>query len=93
MAELITQNFDAAEYLTTPDLVREYLQACLDEGDLDFFIQALGDAARSEGMSKIAKEAGLGRESLYKAFGKGKHPRFETVYKVLNALDMRIRIE
>ncbi len=92
MAELITQEFDPAAYLNSPEVIREYLQAALDEGDLDFFMRALGDVARSEGMASVAARAGLGRESLYKAFAKGKQPRFETVYKVLKALDMQIRI-
>lgn len=92
MAELITQAFDPAVYLDSPEVIREYLQAALDEEDLDFFMQALGDVARSKGMAQVAEQTGMGRESLYKAFAKGKHPRFETVYKVLKALDLHIRI-
>ena len=85
--------FDAADYLATPEEVAAYLEAALAEGDDAYFLQALGDAARSAGMARVAERTGLGRESLYKALAPGKHPRWETVVKVLDALGLRVRVE
>lgn len=85
--------YDSADYLKTADDVIAYLEASLEENDPEFFIYALGVAARSKGMSEISQKTGLGRESLYKSFGEGKHPRFETVYKVINALGLEFRLQ
>ena len=78
--------FDAARYLTDDDAIAEYMNAVLEEDDLDLLLLALGDIARARGMAQIAKEAGLGRESLYKALTPGAKPRFDTVLKVARAL-------
>ncbi len=85
-----TARFDAAEFLETPEDCAAYLEAALDEGDTEFFIRALGTVARAKGMSQIAQDAGLGRESLYKAFNGD--PRFSTVAKVLKALGLKFSI-
>lgn len=84
--------YDSADYLQTPEQVKSYLEAALEENDPDFFIYALGVAARSVGMAQIAKTAGVGRESLYKALGSGKQPRFTTVFKVINAMGLRMQL-
>jgi len=84
--------YDTADYLQTAEQVKSYLEAALEENDPEFFIQALGIAARSVGMAQIAKNTGLGRESLYKALGNGKQPRFTTVYKVINAMGLRMQL-
>lgn len=81
--------FDAARYLTSDEAIAEYMNAVLEEDDPDLLLLALGDIARARGMAQIAKEAGLGRESLYKALTPGAKPRFDTVLKVARALGVR----
>ncbi|WP_029407692.1 addiction module antidote protein [Thiomicrorhabdus sp. Milos-T2] len=87
-----TSEFSASEYLETAEDVKAYLQAALDENDAEFFIDALGVVSRSKGMKELSQKTGLGYQSLYKSFGAGKHPRFETVYKVVNALGLNFRL-
>ena len=82
--------FDAAKYLTDEEAIAEYMSAVLEEGDLDLLLLALGDVARARGMSLVAKEAGLGRESLYKALAPGAKPRFDTIVRVARALGVRL---
>jgi len=87
-----TSEFNASDYLETAEDVKTYLQAALDENDPEFFIDALGVVSRSRGMKELSEKTGLGYQSLYKSFGTGKHPRFETVYKVVNALGLNFRL-
>ncbi|MFO1205338.1 MAG: addiction module antidote protein [Burkholderiales bacterium] len=82
--------FDAARYLTDDAAVAEYVTAVLEADDPDLLLLALGDIARARGMAQIAKETGLGRESLYKALAPGAKPRFDTVLKVARALGVRL---
>lgn len=82
--------FDAARYLTDDAAIAEYINAILEEDDTDLLLMALGDVARARGMAQIAKETGLGRESLYKALAPGAKPRFDTVLKVAHALGVRL---
>ena len=82
--------FDAAKYLTDEDAIAEYMSAVLEEDDMDLLLLALGDVARARGMSLVAKETGLGRESLYKALAPGAKPRFDTVVRVARALGVRL---
>lgn len=82
--------FDAARYLTDDAAIAEYLNAVLETDDLDLLLLALGDVARARGMAQVAKDAGLGRESLYKALTPGAKPRFDTVLKVARALGVRL---
>jgi probable addiction module antidote protein len=84
--------FRVSDYLNTPEDVKGYLQAALDENDPMFFIDALGVVAKSQGMKQIAEQAGVGYHSLYKSFGSNKHPRFETVYKVIQAMGLRMQL-
>jgi probable addiction module antidote protein len=84
--------FDAAEYLDNNEVIAEYLSAAVEDPNLDVFLAALGDVAKARGMAQIAKEAGLGRESLYKALGAGAHPRYETVNAVLRALGVKLTV-
>lgn len=84
--------FDVAAYLDSDELVAEYLSAAAEDANPDVFIAALGDVAKARGMAQIARDAGLGRESLYKALSAGAHPRFETVNAVLHALGVKISI-
>jgi probable addiction module antidote protein len=82
--------FDAARYLTSDAAIAEYLTAVLEADDPDLLLVALGDIARARGMAQVAKEAGMGRESLYKALAPGAKPRFDTVLKVARALGVRL---
>lgn len=82
--------FDAARYLTDDAAIAEYMTAVLEMDDPDLLLLALGDIARAKGMAQVAKDAGLGRESLYKALAPGAKPRFDTVIKVARALGVRL---
>ena len=85
-----TRPWDAAEHLTTEDDMAVYLEAALEDGDPALIAAALGDIARAKGMSQIARETGLGRESLYKALSPDGNPEFSTVLKVVRALGLRL---
>jgi probable addiction module antidote protein len=85
--------FDAARYLTDDAAIAEYMNAALETGDTDLLLLALGDVARARGMAQVAKNAGLGRESLYKALTPGAQPRFDTVVKVARALGVRLGVQ
>lgn len=82
--------FDAARYLNDEASVAEYVNAALETGDADLLLMALGDVARARGMAQVAKDTGLGRESLYKALAPGAKPRFDTVLKVARALGVKL---
>jgi probable addiction module antidote protein len=82
--------FVAARYLTDEAAVAEYITAILEADDPDLLLRALGDVARARGITQVAKDAGLGRESLYKALAPGAKPRFDTVLKVARALGIRL---
>jgi probable addiction module antidote protein len=81
--------FDAAKYLNDDEAVAEYVTAVLEANDPDLLLLALGDVARAKGMAQVARDAGLGRESLYKALAPGAKPRFETVMRVAKALGVK----
>jgi probable addiction module antidote protein len=88
-----TKPWDAAEYLETEEDVLAYLDAAFEDGDPTLILAVLGDIARAKGMSQIAAEAGLGRESLYKALSPTGNPEFATVLKVLHALGLQLHVE
>jgi probable addiction module antidote protein len=93
MAKTKTRPYDAAEYLETDEDVAAYLQAALEDGEPKVVIQALGNIARARGMSEIARQTGLRRESLYKALSPGGNPEFATVLKVVQALGIKLTAE
>jgi len=82
--------FEAADYLDNDEVIAEYLNAALEDPNPDVFLMAISDVAKARGMSKLAKDAGLGRESLYKALTPGAKPRYETVIKLLRALGVEL---
>lgn len=82
-------SFDAARYLNSDEAIAEYMSAILEADDPDLLLLAMGDIARAKGMARVAKDAGLGRESLYKALLPGAKPRFDTVLKVARALGVK----
>ena len=82
--------FDITEYLDSEEAMAEYLSQVLEDGDNEEFLRAVGHIAKAKGMTQIAKDTGLGRESLYKAFRPNAKPRFDTVMKVINALKLHL---
>jgi len=92
MSKTTTTRYDVAEHLRTPEEMAAYLEACLEEsdGDAAFVAKALGDIARAKGMTQVARDAGLSRESLYKALSGERTPGFDTVLKVVHALGMEL---
>ena len=90
---LVTQPFDAAEYLDSPEMISAYLDAALAEGDTALFAAALGDIAKARGMSDIARNAGVTREALYKALSEKGDPRLSTLFGVIKALGLKVRVE
>ncbi len=92
MAKTKTTRYDVAEHLRTPEEMAAYFEACLEEanGDAAFIAKALGDIARAKGMSQVAREAGLSRESLYKALSGDRIPTFDTILKVISALGLKL---
>lgn len=85
-----TTRFDAVAYLDTKERQVAYISAALETGDPDFVRDALGLVARARGMSEIAKDAGLNRESLYKALGQSGNPEFSTIMRVLGAMGLTL---
>lgn len=92
MSKTVTTRYDVAEHLRTPEEMAAYLEACLEEadGDAAFIAKALGDIARAKGMSQVARDAGLSRESLYKALSGERSPGFDTILKVVGALGLKL---
>lgn len=90
--EIKTLPYDVAETLRTPDEMAAYLEASIEEadGDAAFIAKALGDIARAQGMTQIARQTGLSRESLYKALSGDRSPSFDTVLKVIAALGLKL---
>lgn len=83
--------FDAADYLDDDETVAAYLTAALEEDDPDAFLGAIKTVARARGMTQLAKDTGLGRESLYKALAPGAKPRYDTLLKVVRALGISLQ--
>lgn len=86
------KSFDMAEQLRDDADIAAYLSMVLEEGDTEELIAAIGHIAKARGMTQIAKESGLGRESLYKALRSGSRPQFDTILKVLKALGLELKI-
>jgi probable addiction module antidote protein len=92
MSKTQTSRYDIAEHLRTPEEMAAYLEACFEEanGDAAFIAKALGDIARANGMTQVARDAGLSRESLYKALSGERAPDFDTILRVMNALGLQL---
>src|SRR6202795_3280958 len=95
MRKTKTTRYDVAEHLRTPKEMAAYLEACLDaaKGDAAFIAKVLGGVARAKGMGQVTRDAGLSRESLYKALSGERSPDFDTILKVVNALGLRLHAE
>ena len=87
-----TTPYDVAEHLRTPEEMAAYLEACIEEadGDAAFIAKALGDIARAQGMTQVARDSGLSRESHYKALSGERSPSFDTILKVVTALGLKL---
>lgn len=90
MANIATTVWDPAEHLKTEEDMAAYLEAALEEGDSALVAAALGDIARAKGMTQVARDAGLGRESLYKALSSSGNPEFSTILRVIHALGLQL---
>jgi probable addiction module antidote protein len=92
MKKTKTTAYDVAEHLRTPEEMAAYLEACMEasNGDAAFIAKALGDIARAKGMTQVARDAGLSRESLYKALSGERSPGFDTILKVVDALGLQL---
>ncbi|WP_133512395.1 addiction module antidote protein [Candidatus Thiosymbion oneisti] len=95
MKKTNTTRYDVAEYLRNPEEMAAYLEACLEEanGDAALIAKALGDIARAKGMSQVASDVGLSRESLYQALSGEKSPNFDTILRVIAALGLKLHAE
>lgn len=82
--------FDAADYLDDEATIAAYISAALEDPNPDVFLTAVRDVARARGMTQLAKDTGLGRESLYKALTPGAHPRYDTMLKLIHALGVKL---
>lgn len=84
-------DFDLADILDSDEAIAEYLSQVLADGDNDELLRAIGYIAKAHGMAQIAKDTGLSRESLYKSLAAGAKPRFDTVLKVMQALNIELK--
>ena len=84
--------FEASDYLDNEEVVAEYLAAALDDPNPNVFLRAVADVAKARGISKVAKDAGLGRESLYKALAPGAKIRYDTLRKLMDSLGVRLTV-
>lgn len=86
------REFDASACFDSEETIAEYLSTAAEDDNPEVLLLAIADVARSRGMAQVAKDAGLGRESLYKALAPGAHPRYATIAAVLKALGVRLAI-
>lgn len=95
MSKTVTSRYDVAEHLRTPEEMAAYLETCFEKanGDAAVIAKALGDIARAKGMAQVARDAGLSRESLYKALSGERSPSFDTILKVVAALGLKLHAE
>ena len=91
MDKIEITDFDISQYLDNKKIISQYLSQILSDGNTDDFIEALGNIAKAKGISKIASDTGLGRESLYKTFTKGSKPRFETITKIMYSCGVKFQ--
>ncbi|ABW68796.1 addiction module antidote protein [Desulfosudis oleivorans] len=90
--KVTTKKWDASEYLDSPEMIHEYLQAAFAEGDSELLLAAIGNVAKARGMSEIARKTNLSRQNLYKALGPNGAPKFDTVKKVIEALGCKLAV-
>ncbi len=86
------RKFDAVDYLDSEEMMAEYLTAAMEDENPDVFLAALSDVAKARGIAQLAKDTGLGRESLYKSLASGAKPRFDTIMKITKALGVPLAV-
>ena len=90
--KIATRKWDTSEYLDSPEMIHEYLKAAFEDGDSEQLIVAIGNVAKAQGMTAIARKTNLSRQNLYKALTKDGSPKFNTVKKVIEALGCKLAI-
>jgi probable addiction module antidote protein len=93
MANVTVSDWDPAEIIETKEDVIAFLEGALKENDLDFFLTTIGHITRSKGMAQVARELNLNRKGLYKAFSEEGNPSFKTVFRLLDILGLRLKLE
>lgn len=88
--KITTRKWDTSEYLDSPEMIREYLNAAFEQGDSELILAAIGNVAKAQGMSDIAAKTGLSRQNLYKALTSGASPKFDTIQKVVSAFGCKL---
>lgn len=86
------KKFDVVDFLDNDEVLIEYLNAALEENDPAFFAKAIGDVARAKGMTSVSESTGLGRQALYRSLSSEGNPRIDTLFKVLDALNVRLAV-
>lgn len=89
---LVTKPWDSTEHLDTPAAIAAYVEAAFEDGDPALIATVIGDVARARGMTQLAKDAGVSRETLYKAFSEGGNPTLETLSGVIKALGLKMTV-
>lgn len=87
-----SKTFNAEDYLDNDETIAEYLNLALEDSNPEMLLLAIANIARARGMAQVAQDSGLGRESLYKALSDGAKPRFDTVFKVMRALGLKLQV-
>ena len=90
--KVTTKKWDSSEYLDGPEMIHGYLKAAFEQGDEELLIAAIGNVAKAQGMTEIARKTNLSRQNLYKHLAPKSSPKFETVKKVIEALDCKLAI-
>ena len=90
--KITTKKWDASEHLDSPEMIREYLKAAYEDGNSQLLIAAIGNVAKAQGMTEIARKTNLSRQNLYKALSPNATPKFDTVKKVVEALGCKLAI-
>lgn len=90
--KVTTRKWDASEYLDNPEMIHEYLKAAFEDGDSEMLLIAIGNVAKAQGMSEIARKTKLSRQNLYKALSPGGAPKFDTVKKVVEAFGCKLAL-
>ncbi len=86
-------NWDASQYLDSPEMIKEYINAAIEEGNPTLLQAALGDIAKAQGMTDVAKKANVSRQNLYKTFAAESHPRLDTIQKVMHSLGLKLKVD
>jgi len=90
--KVTTRKWDTSEYLDSPEMIHEYLKAAFEQGDTELLITAIGNVAKAQGMSNIARKSNLSRQNLYKALSPHSTPKFDTIKKVIEALGCKMTL-